>query len=314
MSVISTWEAVPSRVEQLWRFLADAGEKGVPEDRLAFFFSPPSMDKEEETAQAGGNIHTGVLAESLKLGLLERIEDGVGDRIKVAVSPPKGIKKSQVGSWFVDHLRWLLTSPEEAVAKNQDQVPLALAWFTLQSPLFPLPFSKNLAHKLKDEFPENDNGLGLKDNASLQQGFYWARYLGLCTFIAQPKRGSSSGAERIVVPDPTRALRRLVPVVFEDETELPALEFLDRLGELCPILEHGEARRQLMKQASDPSRFPSLDTVSPATSLALARLKEEGIIAITANDDAPNPCIQSINGTEKSSFSHVSYKGGRNGV
>lgn len=314
MTVISTWEAVPNRLEQFWLYLVEAVPDGVAVDDLTHRFSPPTLgNTSTDDSEAGGNIFSGVLQESQALGLVER-RKGEDDRVVPLLPPRDTAREEQKVQWFMEQLRRVLTTPEEAEARGQADVPLALAWLALQSPLTPLIFGETKGVEITSAFPQNKNVLGLKLRSSLDQCYYWGRYLGFCTISAQQiRKDGKKNSTRIIVPDPTVAIRSLLPAIFVGERELTADVFLDRLGELCPILERGTARKIVVSQAANPEDFPGKDELSGGTSLAMLRLEAEGAIAMDDRADAKTPCLLNL-GDNNRRFSHVRLTGGSRGV
>jgi len=298
MSVIKTWEAVPNRLEQFWLYLAVNAPKGLPKSDLEQLFSPPSLGKAGEGGEreAGGNIFTAVLSELQALGFVKRIKED--DDSIVPFLPPDGKKSlEQKRQWFYEELRRILTTPGEAQEKGQDDVPLALAWVTLQSPDQPIFMGVPKSVEIRSAFPDNENMFGLNTDASLRQCYYWARYLGLCIFSAG-KDG------QILVPDSTAAVRSLLPAIFAGESQLAASVFLSRLGGFCPVLERGEARRIILSQAARPGDFPGEDELSGSTSLAMLRLEAKGVIGLDDRSDAIETCMIDLC-SHKRRFSHV---------
>jgi hypothetical protein len=310
VSVISTWEAVPNRLEQFWLYLVNAAPKGLPKSELAHLFSPPSlgMAQNDGDEEAGGNIFSAVLQESKALGLVELRET---DGAIIPLLPPLEHKNTQHKiQWFRNRLRSLLTTPEKSNEKGQDDVPLALAWLALQSPLHPFFFGKSLSVEIESAFPGIKDAFKLNKTANLQQCYYWARYLGLCTFSVQQDRGDGRlTSMRIILPDPTVAIRSLLPIIFDGKTELTASEFLNRLGSICPVLERGEARKIILSKAAHPGDYPKDDELSEGTSLAMLRLEEQNTFSLGDHADALEPCMIIVGGHKKR-FSHVRWEGG----
>lgn len=301
MSVISTWEAVPSRLEQFWLYLAINAPKGLPKSELEHLFSPPSLGKSGDTegGEAGGNIFNGVLGELKSLGFVEQVEKD--DSVVPLLPPDEKKKPEQKRQWFFEELRRIVTTPDEAKEKKQDMVPLALAWIALQSPDQPIPFGVAKSVEIISAFPHNEKMFGLNTDASLRQCYFWARYLGLCTF-------SAGKGKEILVPDATAVVRSLLPAIFADTRQLPADDFLSRLGVLCPVLERGEARKIVLSQAAQPENFPGEDELAGSSSLAMLRLEIEGLISLDDQSDARKPCILDLC-THKRRFSHVRLEG-----
>ena len=313
MSVISSWEAVPSRIVQMWDFLVSQGEKGIKHIELINIFSPSSLHSDDEKAKTGGAIFTNVRKECLALGLIGRHENEDEEVLAAITIPPENLNGDAVTKWYADHLFKLLTSPSLAADRGQEQVPFALAWISLQSPAIPLAFSETQAVALQTDFPNEEAGFSLKNFSNLQQAYYWARYLGFCTFSSQPKQGGR-GYEAIITPDATGVLRRLLPLIFEDESRLSARDFLMRLGQCCPVLERGEAREHVVQAAVPGKNFPDQDIVSGGTSLGIKRLQAEGLLHLEDLSDAVNPGSLSIDGKTKERFSHIGFIGDRHDV
>lgn len=307
MSVISSVEAVPNRLEQLWLYLTEHATKGISEEELKHTFSPPSLGKRNEDgeSEAGGNIYSSVLRESLAIGLA--IRDETKRKIFPGMTPTV---KTSPNTWLTNQLRQKLTSPEAASELDQGDVPYALAWLSLLPPQIPVVFSDSRALDIKRDFPKNDRGFGITNNNNLHQCYYWGRFLGLANISF--KYTTSSGkkiTQRTVIPDPTCAIHSLLPTIFSGEKELTASTFLDRLGQSCPVLERGEARKFVISQAAYPEAFPSDDELSGGTSLAMLRLEAEKVITLEDRSDAQNPCMMAP-GATKPRFSHIRLEGG----
>lgn len=314
MSVITTWEAVPNRLEQFWLYLVDKAPNGMAVSDLAYRFSPPSLGKRggDEDTEAGGNIFEKILPELLALGFVERRKE---DDLIIPQLPSDNKKESKhKKQWFIDRLRRLLMTPEEAKERGQDDVPLALAWVALQSPIQPIPFGEARSVEIGSAFPGNENFFRLNTDASLRQCYYWARYLGLATVsVRLERKGGKMVYTQTTVPDPTVLLRSMLSAIFEDETELTSSAFLNRLGRRCPVLERGEARRIILSQAARADDFPGDDELSEGTSLAMLRLQSEGLIAVDDRSDARELGIICL-GSYKQRFSHVRLEGGNHGT
>lgn len=306
MSVITKLSAVPNRLEQFWLYLAVNAPKGMPKPALEHLFSPPSLGKggDGEGGDAGGNIFNAVLSESQALGFVAQAEK---DYAIVPLLPPDGKGSlEQKRQWFFEELRRIVTTPVEAKEKKQEDVALALAWVALQSPDQPISFGATQSGRIDSAFHHNETHFGLNTTARIQQCYYWARYLGLCTFSVG-KDGKPS-----VVPDSTAAVRSLLPAIFGDTHELTASMFLSLLGNHCPVLERGEARRNLLSLALRPQGFPKDDELSGGTGLALLRLEAKGVIELDDRSDALEPCMITVCSCERR-FSHIRLGGGGRG-
>lgn len=102
----------------------------------------------------------------------------------------------------------------------------------------------------------------------------WASYLGF---------GWSPRISRGITPDPTDAVRDALPAVFGKHKVLPAKDFIRQLGEVLPVLDGGDYRRQVegfLLTRDDEYSWKALPEGHLSTSLsrALIRLQEEGIL------------------------------------
>jgi hypothetical protein len=104
---------------------------------------------------------------------------------------------------------------------------------------------------------------------------YWCRYLGYAELISS----------KDLLPDPTVALRRLLPQAMGSDREAAILPLLGRLARLTPVFESGRVRRELEADAKpDFQREPQ--RLSQSTSLALLRLEQAGSVRLEARSDA----------------------------
>lgn len=100
----------------------------------------------------------------------------------------------------------------------------------------------------------------------------WASYLGF---------GWSPRISRGITPDPTDAVRDALPAVFGKHKVLPAKDFIRQLGEVLPVLDGGDFRRQVegfLLSRDDEYSWKALPEghVSTSLSRAFIRLQEEG--------------------------------------
>lgn len=102
----------------------------------------------------------------------------------------------------------------------------------------------------------------------------WMTYLGFARGGAQ------------ITPDPTAAVKDVLTEVFDGETTLTAIDFVERLAVLLPVLDGG-AYRVKLEGALNPAswRRPAERRLSSSLSRALKRLATEGLIAMEARHD-----------------------------
>jgi hypothetical protein len=101
-----------------------------------------------------------------------------------------------------------------------------------------------------------------------------------------PYLGFAREGARMAV-DPTVAVRDALPEVFSSSTSLTALQFVEALAQVLPVLDRGAYRSQVEIVLS-PTRWrkPPSGQISTALSRALQRLEYEGQIALERGADA----------------------------
>jgi hypothetical protein len=105
---------------------------------------------------------------------------------------------------------------------------------------------------------------------------FWARYLGFAS--------GDSGSFQI---DPTVAIRSELPLVFGNQQELPAKDFLAALSMHLPVLDNGTYRREVESNMNPASwRKPDEGHLSMSLSFALRRLDLSGAIKLKGQADA----------------------------
>lgn len=126
---------------------------------------------------------------------------------------------------------------------------------------------------------------------------HWAKYLG---FFWEDQR---------LWPDPTAAIREELPEVFGKQKELPAQDFITRLGERLPVLDGGRYRLDI-EAVLEPTEWqpPTRpDLLSTSLSRALWRLSRPGgPLRLESRADAGNGrTLQRSGGREWQAFTHV---------
>lgn len=101
-----------------------------------------------------------------------------------------------------------------------------------------------------------------------------------------------------IVPDPTPALRSVLPTIFADADNLPASSFVEAIENALPVLEDGRYRRHVEANWQRP--VPDQSTLSASTTDALERLAVEGLLNFEDHADAVRR--RRADGT---TFSHV---------
>jgi len=253
MSVVTTWEAVPNRIEAVVRYLGE--RRGVPNDELFELLSP-------STLSGTTNVVSRVVQESRELGLIEADDGG-----RWSVTPTAARAKDLRAL-----VRQVLLTPESAEAAKQQWVAPAIAWFLTHDPREPLALGENWRTRVERECPSADNAFDLANPASCSQFAYWAVYLGFGWRLAR-------SAGEVLVPDPAGALESALRATMQAGEVLPIAEAIERVGAACPVFEGGDVR-QAVERSLIPARQRPDGQLSQSTSVALSRLEAQGVVSM----------------------------------
>jgi hypothetical protein len=275
MSIVTNFQAVPSRLFSIYAAVAEA-ENGVPRENLESWATPPSLSKRGGNDEEGGSsaLFTNSLSEARKLGL---VEDS-GDRLIVpGVAHSKIRRSTDLRANFLSYLRETLFDPERAANAGQAGVLIALAWFLTKSPLQPISFSDAPQNELRNDLGHFADKAELGNLSSFQNLIYWARFLGFATVVGD-------AAVKRVFPDPSRAISSELDRVLPDNSWVDINVFLSRLAAIYPVLEGGSVREEV---EANRTGAPLADgTLSVASSIALQRLANRGSILLDVVADA----------------------------
>ena len=297
MSIITTVEAVPSRLFAIYSTLFD-NKNGVVKERIQAWATPPSLSKSssEEGGGSSTKLFVNSLQEARRLGLVEE-EAG---RLRLTVDARGGGRRGHDSeSHFRNYLARTLFVPTCATETRQTGFMYALAWFLSTNPLKPMKFSEDPSFAIKRKIGENAKMTECTTLLNFQSFLYWARYLGFATFI-------DIANSRRAIPDPMRAIEAVLPTVFASDMELATEEFLTRLTEIYPVFEKGNIRESYYEMLLYP--LPdAASRLSIATSIALQRLADRRKIALISKADAPARILNF--GVRESRVSHVRSRG-----
>jgi|TARA_Y100000294_G_C8560199_1_gene338775 hypothetical protein len=157
-------------------------------------------------------------------------------------------------------------------------VALALAWLLAQDLWNAGLDDDTLELRYAEQIQEQEeDGNGLINPTKLRTLRRWASYLGL------GRRDPVN--DRLLVPDPTRAVRSAVTEL--SESEYSASGFVSEIAKICPVLDGGKVRKVIVKSMREgvlewESRR---EQVSPSLSLALYRLNAANLIEYGLRDD-----------------------------
>ena len=110
--------------------------------------------------------------------------------------------------------------------------------------------------------------------------------------------------------DPTLAIQDALPAVFGRKQSMPALEVVESLAEMLPVLDGGKYRKKVEAKLADHSgadawRPPPDKHLSTSFSRALLRLDEMGTLKFEHKDDAKDRIL--LTGREQRCVGRVSH-------
>lgn len=243
------------------------------------------------------------LTSAVELGLIA----SDGETVKLTPEAHKAAARGSDG--IATHLRGLVLSPElnsEPWGSQSGARDLtnALAWFltfsAAQAPARMEGQHPNAKSAQEDDFgprqprrggsDEEDGGGWPISNTTRWNAFQrWACSLGFAW---------RTPADRLV-PDPTKAVRETLPLIFEEQEVMDGQTFVRNLGSCIPVLETGTYRKFVEENWRRPA--PQQQSLTAATTDALKRLDAEGSLKLEDRADAPR--ISMVDG---STFSHIS--------
>lgn len=257
MSVVTTWEVVPNRIEAVVRFLSQ--RRSVPRDELAELLSPSSL------RSASSVVVPRVISESQRLGLIEDDGDGHWRLTEQAASTAD----------FRQLIGRILLSPGEATQGSQERVAPAIAWFLTQDSRAPLQIGENWRTRVLQDCPDSNIALELANMESCRQFAFWVAYLGFGWRLGS----GLQGAQEALVPDPSAAIESVLREKLPPREPLPIDEAMAQVAEACPVIEGGVVRQRVEEQLAIPRPDGQL---SKSTSFALRRLEVRGVVSMPA--------------------------------
>lgn len=257
MSVISNVTVTPNRIEALLRLINHDGGS-TPTETLRGRFLIPALQTRGETDSTTPLVFN----EARALGLITLAN-------QVAQITLKDIARASVLEALERSLLW----PEAAAEAGHRDFPFALAWMLTFDPLQPIPADISIAVSA-----ETGQFLDMTSASRGEQMLHWTRYLGFTRELAV-------GNVRHFLPDPSAALRRQLDAIFGGAVQLEANVFMRRWADVCPVIDGGEARRQVeewMRATNHANRMPPDDTISASASQALNHLDRSGEIELVS--------------------------------
>lgn len=293
MSVITSVTTVPGRLTIVWTYLLERGAEGVAAEELASLMRPVSLQKRQGNNTESGSpaMFNDVITEIQNLGIVTKSREGL-----VTLTPESPKKDS---SSLVEYLERILLDLERAATHGQRAFPKAMAWLLTRDPHQPLAWKGGYKLQVSKDCGEDIGAFDLTDEARSQQFIHWAVYLGYAWRL-------SLAGQDAVFPDPTVALNRNLPRVFQTRSQIQISEIMASLAERLPVLEGGRAREEVESLLSVDQRRPE-QQLSRSTSLALERLEAMGRIKLDRIADAP--AINLDRGAGPRAVSHITWLG-----
>ncbi|MBB2784858.1 UNVERIFIED_ORG: hypothetical protein GGD43_000028 [Rhizobium esperanzae] len=297
MSIITTVEAVPSRLYAIYSSLFDS-ESGEVRERLEAWATPPSLKNSGEDEGPATKLFIHSLQEARRLGLVEDVDD----KLLLTLDARNGGKRGDDSeAYFREYMLRTLFDPIRAEEAQQSAFMLALTWLLSTNPLKPMSFSDDPNSAIKMIIGEHARKTECTIGLNYQNMLYWARYLGFATVLG-------NGPVRRVIPNPINAIEGALPAIFADEEELPIENFLTRLAAIYPVFEKGSVRERFNEMRLVP--LSGLETrLSVATSIALQRLADRQRLGVRSVADAPSRILDF--GTREGRVSHITLRGSK---
>ncbi len=288
MSILNVPEVTPSRVKGVVRYLLQARGKREKREILEAVLSPATLISKGEDKALSRNMVKLTIRESIKTGLLEENDE----KTEITLSSKLDLKEETLLPLVLSKL--LLSEPE--YSENHDFAKV-LAWYLSQDFADAPGNWQETEQCLREQV--GDSLLGCND---VRYGQFedWSCYLGFCW-------RSVLAGKQVLVPDPTVYLRQSLKNLFKNQSDrqIPIGEFVEQLGNYCPVFEMGEFRKEIEQQIGlrEPNHF------STVTSIALRRLEDEGLVKLERLSDTSVWVLS--DGSKDPRISHFTWLGSK---
>lgn len=265
-------DILPAMAEAIHRQLSSARGGRMLEETLASTVVPPGMS----TGTIGDKYFGDTLRELTSIGAV-LVSDGqvsLPDEVSGCreAGAMRGLVRSkamlserEVDLWEKDDLGSL-------VLRGARDLVRALSWF-LSLDVAAGPYSYDKGSSPISALQEHHTGERLIFNKDRWRPFVrWARYLG---FTQELSLYSGTGpSEQVLLPDPTHAVRAVLPTVIPTDQWVPVRTAMAELAAALPVLDGGMYRRSIHEQGAPGSAAEC----SPSLTLAFERLGAAGDI------------------------------------
>jgi hypothetical protein len=267
-------DILPAMAEAIHRQLSDARGARLSDESLAATVVPKSLSK----GTIGDKYFADTLRELASIGAVQVTDGqvslpddvpGVRDpgAMRDLVRSRAMIAEAEVDLWEKDDAGSLLLLGARDLVR-------ALAWF-LSLDVLDGPYSYDKGSVPIGSLQEQHTGERLIFNKDRWHPFVrWARYLG---FTRELSLYSGSGrSEQTLLPDPTDAVRAILPRCVPVGEWVPMSRAITALSEALPVLDRGKYRRSIHDHGAPE---PAADC-SPSLTLAFERLAVTGDIEL----------------------------------
>lgn len=301
MALLNPPQILPNVARVIYRSLP-VDDQGISRDDLAKAIAPASLPRGEGAQPGTGSKgFDDTLTACITVGLVERRDDvlRLHPDLPEAARDRRQREAALVPTMLdlvlddrVNHGLWDSTEGARDLTR-------ALGWFLAQDTLNPPaawnePEGVDIAQERQfagdDRIFSNDTRWGAFDR--------WATFLGLATHL--PKGGKS-----ILIPDPTPALRRVLPEILPTSRQ-PILEFVETLSQRLPVVDGGALRRSVEERMRPEAVLATGDLLSPSLTHALLRLRDERLITLEDLADAPAKVRLAAGFGPERTVSHIS--------
>lgn len=300
MALLNPPSQLPSVARVIYRYLLHvAGSKGEKKDRLERLLAPKTLVSEENAA------FKDTLLMCQSIGLVQE-SDGV---VQLSPELPATLRNPQTGERELSStVRGLVLAEERnhnlwKDASDARDLTRALCWYLAQD-VYNAPgrWREGEGVPTVQEAQRGDleraNFVFANDT---RWGAFtrWAPFLGLAWRHGLDDNGQFRG---ILVPDPTEALREVVPTL-EARARWDASEFIGELARKLPVLDGGTYRIEF-EERTNRSRLPR-DTLSRSLSHALLRLEADGTLTLRGESDTDALTLTGVEEAPVRAVSHV---------
>lgn len=271
-------------------------EKNLPKDRIIAFCAPTTLYDKEDPKHLGNTLRTWT-----KFGLFVELKDG----ISINPDVPKGdltperlqsvarsavLKKENNANFF-----------NKEGSGSADFTRLQ-AWSLMQDVWEYDQTSDEVVSLLLKKQTKDDEVFA--QNSTRWSGFKaWSQFFG---FSWSPRYPGSK-----IEPDPSSAIRDVLPKLFKAGKTVEAPELIRKLADVLPVLDGGEYRTLVEEQLGETTGeyswhpLPS-HQLSTSLSRALLRLREEGTLNFVCRDDSKQ-LFRSLTGRNRRTIEQVSH-------